>query len=338
VRVLVADDDPTTLLSVRNTLTRFGYDVETASDGLVAWNKLKDADIPIVITDLEMPVEDGLTLCKRIRAGALGHYTYVVLLTQHSDRKNLLEALSAGADDLVGKPLDPEQLRVRLIVAQRIVALEQELRELNGKLTALNQGLEVLSRVDALTGAGNRTAFQEQIELTHANALRSGRPYGVAVCDLDKFKQVNDRFGHQCGDQLLAAAVAAMKSVVRKGDSLFRYGGDEVVLIFPNQGLEDVARVVERICAGIRAVTLNGELERSFPVTASFGLAVYPESCGEGAHWADLFSLADEAMYAVKRRGGDGVERARCQVERTAKGRGQPASAEGPPPAELISA
>lgn len=308
MRVLVADDDPTTLLSVRNALTRFGYDVETASDGLAAWNKLKDADIPIVITDLEMPVEDGLTLCKRIRAGALGHYTYVVLLTQHSDRKNLLEALSAGADDFVGKPLDPDQLRARLMVAQRIVTLEQEMRDLNEKLTALNQGLEVLSRVDALTGAGNRTAFQEQIELTHANALRTGGPYGIAVCDLDKFKQVNDSFGHQCGDQLLAASVAAMRSVVRKGDSLFRYGGDEVVVIFPNQGLEQVTRAAERLCAGIRAVTLKGELEQCFPVTASLGLAVYPESCGEGAHWADLFSVADEAMYAVKRRGGDGVE------------------------------
>ena len=323
MRVLVADDDPTTLLSVRATLTRFGYEVETATDGLAAWNKLKDAEIPIVVTDLDMPVENGLTLCRRIRAAAFSHYTYVVLLTQHSARKNLLEGMSAGADDFVGKPLDPEQLRVRLIVAQRIVTLERELRELNKKLTAVNQGLEVLSRVDPLTGAGNRTAFQEQIELTHANALRTGCPYGVVVCDLDKFKQVNDRFGRQRGDQLLAAVVAAIRFVVRKGDSLFRYGGDEVVLIIPNEGLENVVRVTERICDGIRAVTLNGESEPSFPVTASFGLAVYPESCGEGAHWAELFGLADEAMYVVKRRGGDGVERAECQGEETAEEQGQ---------------
>jgi len=139
---------------VRDTLTRFGYEVETASDGLEAWNTLKDAEIPIVITDLEMPIEDGLTLCRRIRAAGFAHYTYVVLLTQHSARENLLAGLSSGADDFVGKPLDPEQLRVRLIVAQRIVTLERELRQLNKKLTALNQGLEMLSRVDPLTGAG----------------------------------------------------------------------------------------------------------------------------------------------------------------------------------------
>jgi diguanylate cyclase (GGDEF)-like protein len=212
---------------------------------------------------------------------------------------------------------------------KRIVTLERELRELNKKLITLNQGLEVLSRVDPLTGAGNRTAFQEQVELTHANALRTGRPYGVVVCDLDKFKQVNDRFGHQRGDQVLAAAVTVIKSIVRKGDSLFRYGGDEVVLIIPNAGLEPVTRVAERICAGIRTATLNGELEPPLSVTASFGVAVYPESCGEGAHWAELFGLADEAMYVVKRRGGNGVERAEPQGEGTAEVQGQFASAEG---------
>lgn len=315
MRVLVADDDPTTVFSVRDTLTRFGYEVETASNGLEAWKILQSGEIPIVITDLEMPVEDGFTLCRRIRAAAFEHYTYVVLLTQHSARKNLLEGLSSGADDFVGKPLDPEQLRVRLIVAQRIVTLEQELRQLNKKLTALNQGLEVLSRVDPLTGAGNRTAFQEQIEITHANALRSGRAYGLIVCDLDEFKQVNDCFGHQRGDAVLAATAAAMRSVVRRGDSLFRYGGDEVVLIIPNEGMESVTRVAERICNALRDIKIEGVPEQPYTITASFGLAVYPDSCGEGAHWAELFGLADEAMYKVKRRGGDGVERALRQVQ-----------------------
>ncbi|MDA0203892.1 MAG: diguanylate cyclase [Acidobacteria bacterium] len=332
MRVLVADDDPTTLFLVRDTLRRFGYEVETASDGLAAWNKLKDAEIPIVVTDLDMPVEDGLTLCRRIRAAAFSHYTYVVLLTQHSARKNLLEGMSAGADDFVSKPLDPEQLRVRLIVAQRIVTLERELRELNKKLTTLNQGLEVLSRVDPLTGAGNRNAFQEQIELTHANALRTGHSYGVVVCDLDRFKQVNDRFGHQRGDQVLAEAVAEIRSIVRTGDSLFRYGGDEVVLIIPNAGLENVARVAERICDGIRAAAFNAELEPSLQITASFGVAAYPESCGEGSHWAELFGLADEAMYVAKRRGGDGLERAPYQGEGTDQEQGRLAFAEGSPP------
>ena len=132
------DDDPTTLLSVSNALTRFGYEVETAADGLSAWNKLLDAEIPVVVTDLEMPVVDGLSLCRRIRSAAFSHYTYIVLLTHRSDRKNLWEALAAGADDFVGKPLDPDQIRARLIGAQCIVTLEQELRQLNSQLGECN--------------------------------------------------------------------------------------------------------------------------------------------------------------------------------------------------------
>jgi diguanylate cyclase (GGDEF)-like protein len=302
------DDDPTTLLSVSNALTRFGYEVETAADGLSAWNKLLGTETPVVVTDLEMPVEDGLSLCRRIRSAAFFHYTYIVLLTHRSDRKNLLEALAAGADDFVGKPLDPDQLRARLIVAQRIVTLEQELRQLNRQLMERNQGLKTLSRVDALTGAGNRAAFQEQIELAHANAVRGRRPYGIVVCDLDRFKQVNDVHGHQTGDRVLTAAVTAIRDVVRRGDLIFRYGGDEIVVIVPDEDAENVAKLAERICANLRNTSVETEVGGSIRLTASIGGAIYPDTCGEGSHWADLFGFADEAMYEVKRRGGDGVE------------------------------
>lgn len=314
MRVLVVDDDPTTLLSVSSALGRLGYEVETAADGLAAWNKLLEVEIPVVVTDLEMPVEDGLTLCRRIRLAAFSHYTYIVLLTHRSDRKNLLEALSAGADDFVGKPLDLDQIRARLIVAQRIVTLEQELRQLNSKLMEHNQGLKTLSRVDPLTGAGNRAAFQEQIELAHAAAVRARQPYAIVVCDLDRFKQVNDLYGHQAGDRVLTAAVTAIRAVVRRSDLIFRYGGDEIVVIVPGQAAEVVAKLAGRICANLHSTPVEDGLGGSIGITGSFGYAVYPDICGEGAHWAELFGFADEAMYEVKRRGGDGVQAAKGRI------------------------
>lgn len=310
MRVLVVDDDPTTVLVVRQALTRFGYEVETASNGKEAWSILGDSETPIVVTDLEMPVEDGLALCKRIRSAEFNHYTYIVLLTHHKERENLLTALSAGADDFVGKPLDAEQLRARLLVAQRIVTLERELRELNSQLVKRNAGLEVLSRVDPLTGAGNRAAFQEQIEYVHAKALRNGRSYGVVVCDLDRFKQINDQRGHQCGDQALKGAVAAMRKTVRKGDLIFRYGGDEIVLVVPDERLENIKLLAGRICSELSAAIFQDGDEDSFRLTASFGVASYPQTSGEGADWAEVFGLADEAMYVIKRQGGNGVHAA----------------------------
>jgi two-component system cell cycle response regulator len=310
MRVLVVDDDLTTALAVRHALTRFGYDVETATNGAEAWNLLQAEDIPIVVTDLEMPVEDGVALCKRIRATDLGHYTYVILLTDHSERETLRTAWSSGVDDFVSKPLDAERLRVRLIVAQRIVALERELRERNSQLVRANAGLEVRSRVDALTGAGNRAAFQDQIETTHARAVRGGRPYGVVVCDFDKFKQINDVGGHQFGDRVLTGTTDAIRNVVRRGDVVFRYGGDEIVLIIPDEGLENVVSLAERVRAAVCLVEFNDADSRLIRLTASFGVATYPETSGEGADWAEVFSHADEAMYVIKRQGGNGVQSA----------------------------
>ena len=310
MRVLVVDDDPTTELAVSHALTRFGYEVQTATNGLEAWNQLEAEEIPIVVADLEMPVEDGLALCKRIRAAEFRHYTYVVLLTHHEERETLMTAWSSGVDDFVNKPLDAAQLRVRLIVAHRIVTLERELRERNNQLAQANAGLEVLSRVDALTGAGNRAAFHEQIETTHAQALRSGRPYGVVVCDLDRFKQINDQNGHQCGDRALTGAVAVIRSVARRGDVVFRYGGDEIVLVIPDEGLESVRNLTERVCAKLGRVEFHDGEGQPFRLTASFGVATYPETSGEGADWAEVFAHADEAMYVVKRRGGNGVHAA----------------------------
>jgi diguanylate cyclase (GGDEF)-like protein len=192
-----------------------------------------------------------------------------------------------------------------------------------------NQGLKTLSRVDPLTGAGNRTAFQEQIELAHANAVRSRRPYAVVVCDLDRFKQVNDVYGHQTGDLVLTAAVAAIRAAVRRGDLIFRYGGDEIVVIVPDQEADNVAKLAERICANLGSTLVDNGIGGTIQLGASFGVAVYPDTCGEGSHWADLFSFADEAMYAVKRRGGGGVELAKRRVEHKLEAQVPPGSDAG---------
>lgn len=306
----MVDDEPTAVLAVERALAQFGYEVDTASNGAEAWRLLGTEEIPIVVTDLDMPVEDGLRLCQRIRSAEFCHYTYVVLLTHHSERDTLMSAWSAGVDDFVSKPLDAEQLRVRLLVGQRIVTLERELRERNNQLVRTNAGLEVLSRVDALTGAGNRAAFQEQIETTHARSLRTGRPYGIVVCDLDNFKQINDSKGHQCGDRALTGSVEAIRNAARRGDVVFRYGGDEIVLVIPDEGLANVLLVAERVCSAIRNVEFKDQEGVPFRLTASFGVATYPETSGEGGDWAEVFGHADEAMYKIKRRGGDGVQAA----------------------------
>jgi diguanylate cyclase (GGDEF)-like protein len=132
----------------------------------------------------------------------------------------------------------------------------------------------------------------------------------VVVCDLDHFKQINDQKGHQCGDRALTGAVASIRSVARRGDVVFRYGGDEIVLVVPDEELESVRNLTERVCAELGRVEFYDGEGQPFRLTASFGVATYPETSGEGADWAEVFAHADEAMYVVKRRGGNGVHAA----------------------------
>jgi diguanylate cyclase (GGDEF)-like protein len=131
---------------------------------------------------------------------------------------------------------------------------------------------------------------------------------------------VNDAYGHQTGDRALTAAAAAIRAVVRRGDLIFRYGGDEIVVIVPGEEAENVTKLAERICANLRNTPVDNDIGGSIHLSASFGAAIYPATCGEGSHWADLFGFADEAMYEVKRRGGDGVELARRRDQDEARG------------------
>jgi phosphoserine phosphatase RsbU/P len=136
MKILIVDDDTTARLVLEATLTKLNHEVVSASDGLAAWKILQQQPIQVVLTDWNMPVLDGLELCRRIRT-KLPHrnkYTYVVLLTVRDGRDYFLTGMEAGADDFITKPYDEQQLAARVRVAERIVQLHTEVAELSGLL------------------------------------------------------------------------------------------------------------------------------------------------------------------------------------------------------------
>jgi len=297
IRVLVAEDCPSTRLSVAAAIRSFGYEAATAANAEEAWRLLEQGELPILVADYM-----GLDLCRRIRATELPHYTYVIVMTGKDDRSHLIEALSAGADDFITKPYDPEELQVRLTVAGRIVRLESQLREANEVLRRQNERLHVDSRLDPLMGIGNRAAFDERVRQIHEWAASSERSYGVVMCDLDHFKCYNDTFGHQVGDEVLKRVAGALKVAVRATDWAFRYGGEEMVLLLEGHDLESAARIAERVRTHVEAMdfALDG-VQAPFRVTVSCGVASYPD--GSAEEWRQVVNLADQALYAAKRRG-----------------------------------
>src|SRR5262249_26067042 len=153
----------------------------------------------------------------------------------NSGQEDLITGMASGADDFIVKPIDRRELQVRMRAAERILKLQQELAEKNQQLEVVNNRLRRLSRLDALMQLGNRLACEERIAEFHHEATGYGRSYGVVMSDVDHFKAFNDSHGHLAGDEVLRRIASAVKSALRGSDRAFRYGGEEIVVLLPEQ-------------------------------------------------------------------------------------------------------
>jgi diguanylate cyclase (GGDEF)-like protein len=238
---------------------------------------------------------DGLQLVQKIRGGELGRYVYVILLTSRSESRDAAEALEAGADDFVGKPWHRDELMARLTAGRRILDLQAALQE-------KNLLLERMTRVDGLTGIGNRRNFDEEYPRAFETARRFQRFLSVAMIDIDRFKAYNDRFGHEAGDNALRAVAAAIDETVRTADQSFRYGGEEFSCIFPETDEAGAISAADRLRAAVERLAIaHPDNLPSGVVTISVGVSTlrHPPRVGP----EDLLRAADQALYRAKDRG-----------------------------------
>jgi diguanylate cyclase (GGDEF)-like protein len=314
VRILVADDDPTSLLITRMVLRNAGHEFRTATDGAAAWESFKSYRPDVIISDWMMPGMTGLDLCRSVRAHDFGTYAYFVMLTSHGNREAVFEGMNAGADDYLVKPLDPDDLRARLIAAERVTALHCQLSRQQRRLEELNDELTKLARRDPLTSLANRRALVEDLEVIEARVARYGHRYCVALIDVDFFKAYNDTYGHQGGDEVLARVASQLSQRARSGDAFYRYGGDELLCILPEQTLDSGAIAVERMRAAVERLAIPHSGSPSSVVTFSAGLAVLDAAHPRSA--AEALREADECLYRAKQLG-------RNRIARTPAGNGR---------------
>jgi two-component system cell cycle response regulator len=301
LQLLLVEDEPTQLLLTQRMLRRGGYEVETASDGATALTKLATGRFQFLVTDWEMPGMDGPTLCRKVRATRLPGYLYILLLTGQIATRSVVIGLEAGADDYVRKPADEAELLARLAAGKRIVQLEQSLRDANAQI-------QRLSITDPLVGTFNRRYLNEQLMQEVEQARRQPHALSAILADLDFFKSINDRHGHQVGDEVLRHFVSVARSAIREhGDWVARYGGEEFVVVLPDTDLAQALSVAEKIraqCAGGAVPTDTGTLE----FTASFGVATLAPGAGHPSTAAEeLLRHADAALYRSKREGRNRV-------------------------------
>jgi diguanylate cyclase (GGDEF)-like protein len=306
MKVLVAEDQAALRRWLSGLMEKWGYDVIAVPDGAEAWEVLQAPDAPqMAIIDWMMPKMDGTELCRMIRQNLRHSYIYILMLTGKDARADIVRGLEAGADDYVIKRSAPDnsdlaELKARLNTGRRIVRLQNELLEANKALEQANIELKVRASHDGLTSLWNRGAILELLESEWAESRREGKPLGILLADLDHFKQINDSHGHLAGDAVLRTVAKHMQEVLRPGDKIGRYGGEEFLIILPGCSTTHLVPLAERLRLAVSDMRVEFAAQR-LTITASMGGVSADPNCS--APLTALLHLADEALYRAKAAG-----------------------------------
>jgi two-component system cell cycle response regulator len=293
VKILLVEDSKLDRRLVCAHLEESGLNFAVCENGTDAWELLQGPDAPtLVLLDWVLPGIDGIELCRRIRTlGSNGTYIYTVMLTAKDRKQNLLTAMEAGADDYLAKPVDPSELKARILVGKRILDLQQSLR--------------FAATHDFLTGLLNRAEILVSLARELARTQRQAKPAGVIMADLDHFKQINDTLGHAAGDAVLKEVARRLKSDLRIYDVAGRYGGEEFLLVLPGCDLHNATRRADEIrrLVGKEAIMTSSGMPS---VTVSMGVAV--TNCTSDLTVETILQHADAALYRAKKAGRNRVE------------------------------
>lgn len=243
----------------------------------------------LILLDLVLEHESGYDVVRTLMESPETRDIPVVILTGATDTENKVRCLDAGAVDYVTKPFDPMELRARVRVGLRLRRYQELLAR--------------QARIDALTGCWNRGYLDERVLSEVATGWRHGRPVGLLLVDVDHFKLINDRHGHATGDRALQLVADLLRTSLRAGDTVGRYGGDEFAVIVRETPMHGLQRLVDRLADLVRGLSDPSGAR----LTVSVGGAMLSQVCASSPELAAhaLFEAADHALYAAKRRGRD---------------------------------
>jgi two-component system cell cycle response regulator len=297
LKVLVAERDATARDMVVQTLAQMGFrDVETAENTEQAHFLLRQNDGPdMAIIDFNLPGENIVRLCEKIRYLENRPYVYTILLATEPNMPSVWDSVEVGADDYLIKPLEHRELVVRLRAAKRIFDLQAEL------ITA-HKAVEFQVAHDSLTHLLSREAILDLLTRQLARSKREATPLGLAMADIDHFKQVNDRHGHLVGDAVLREVAVRMQNSLRIYDGIGRYGGEEFLIVMPGCKMENALMVTERIRSSLCETPVDvPDMDLQLNLSVSIGLTAMeiPRVLSQ----EDMIRVADTALYDAKKEG-----------------------------------
>jgi two-component system, cell cycle response regulator len=278
-----------------------------ARDGLEGFKSIMEEKPDLVICDLVMPRLDGFQFLQMVKARPELHDIPIIFLTSKSDQASKVRLLEEGASDYLTKPFDAAELVARVKIHLKIKKLQDDLKR-------ATEHFKELSNTDPLTNLYNRRFFSEVLENEMQRAKRLRTSLSLIILDVDKYKEINDLYGHQEGDKVLIAVAEKLHGALRTYDVASRYGGDEFVLLLPATALPGALEVAERLRASVNSISFLPPLE-GVSVTVSQGVATFPT---EQINSVDsLFYQADYALYQAKQNGRNRVETASTDTPST---------------------
>ena len=311
MNALVADDDPVVRLLLSRAIEQLGHPCQSVDNGMAALRALEAGrGFDLVVSDWRMPGLDGLQLCRMVRQRLDIEYVYFVVVTAEEDRRHALAGIDAGADDYLIKPVDPFDLRLRLLVAGRVTALHRRLAERQRSLERANKEVADMARSDPLTGLGNRLKLNEDLEALQARMDRYDQGFSLAMFDLDHFKTLNDAAGHPSGDEALRSVAHVIRGELRASDFAYRYGGEEFLVAFAGLDVAQTYDAAERIRRAVQdaAIPHPGRPADRRPVTTGPGVLTVSAGVAAGGRSPHAGVLAaDAALYRAKSRGRNQV-------------------------------
>lgn len=316
--ILIIDDDKdvSKMLGVR--LKSAGYEVSAAASVPEGMAFLKQGEhskdnghlrssVELVLMDVYMPEISGIQACRAIKSSPDLCDIPVIMLTASTDMNDLDEAFDAGAIDFVSKPYNKVELLARIRSALRLKREMDQHKKNEQALREVNSKLEKLSAIDGLTGLYNRRYFDEALEKEYLRAIRCQHPLSLIMIDIDRFKEYNDVFGHQAGDECLRLVSRELQRVVhRSHDLVGRYGGEEFAVILPETDEVAAASLAKALQEQIMALKIKHPTSTGHEVvTISLGVAgMIPSRDSDSA---ELVALADQALYQSKADGRNRV-------------------------------